>query len=149
MPSRHLSRICAFQTLFELDSREEKDIDDVIKRSIESKEEGKVIEDFVKDLVNGTLKHLKEIDEKLTKAAPEWPLEQMSRVDKNILRLATFELLYTDIPPKVAIDEAVEIAKVFGSDASYKFVNGVLGTIYDKFYSSKTTKKPKKEKSKS
>ena len=109
MPSRHLSRVCAFQSIYEWDFRPKASINNIISKNIDK------------------------FDAEIVKSAPEWPLEQISRVDKNILRLATYELInIEDIPPKVTIDEAVEIAKTFGSENSSKFVNGVLGTIYRK-----------------
>ena len=87
---------------------------------------------FVESLVNGVLKERKAIDEKIQPIAPDWPIEQIARVDRNILRIGVFELLHQAdvVPPKVAINEAVELAKAFGSDNSSKFVNGVLGTAY-------------------
>ena len=83
------------------------------------------------DLINGVMKRLSEIDKYITKYATEWPLEQITIVDRNILRIGVYELIFNDeIPAKVAINEAIEIAKTFGSDSSGKFVNGVLGAIY-------------------
>lgn len=87
--------------------------------------------EYVHRVVNGTLENLAEFDKLITDAAPEWPLDQISVIDKTILRLAAYELLKDqDIPPKVAINEAVEIAKTFGGENSSKFINGVLGTLY-------------------
>lgn len=87
--------------------------------------------EYVHRVVKGTEQYLEEFDGLITKAAPEWPLEQISVIDKSILRLAAYELLKDeDIPPKVAINEAVEIAKTFGGENSSKFINGVLGTLY-------------------
>ena len=87
--------------------------------------------EYLNRVVEGTMKNLKLIDSLIEQAAPEWPLEQISVIDKSILRLASYELLKDkDIPPKVAINEAVEIAKTFGGDNSSKFINGVLGTLY-------------------
>ena len=86
----------------------------------------------MESLVTGVLKEQKAIDEKIQPIAPDWPIEQIARVDRNILRLGMYELLHQSeiVPPKVAINEAVELAKAFGSDNSSKFVNGVLGTAY-------------------
>lgn len=86
---------------------------------------------FVKNVIAGTMERLPEIDAYITKYATEWPLDQITIVDRNILRIGVYELIYNDdIPAKVAINEAIEIAKTFGSDASGKFVNGVLGAIF-------------------
>lgn len=88
---------------------------------------------FVKDLIAGVLDNIKEIDRYITKYATEWPLDQITIVDRNILRIGVYELVFDEeIPAKVAINEAIEIAKTFGSDSSGKFVNGVLGAIYKK-----------------
>ena len=88
---------------------------------------------FAHHLMEGTLREQKTIDTLIEKCAPEWPLEQVTVIDRNILRLGIYELMYgnyDEVPPKVAINEAIELAKSFGSDASPRFVNGVLGTIY-------------------
>ncbi len=89
--------------------------------------------DFVRKLMEGVIKHKGEIDKIIEKAAPEWPLEQIAVVDRNVLRIGLYELLYADreeVPPKVAINEAIELAKNYGGPNSGKFVNGVLGTVY-------------------
>src|SRR4030065_1788857 len=88
---------------------------------------------FIIYLIKSTLENRKKIDKLIEKCAPEWPLAQVTAVDRNILRLGIFELLYGDyekVPPKVAINEAIELAKSFGGESSGRFVNGVLGTIY-------------------
>lgn len=133
--NRHLGRIIAFQTLYEYDfhggTKSDLVVDDVLTRNLSQYED--VVEDqkFVKDLVLGTLKHQTKLDNAIGPAAPDWPVEQIARVDKVVLRLALYELIIKkDVPPKVAINEAVEIAKSFGGENSSKFVNGVLGTIY-------------------
>lgn len=91
---------------------------------------------FARSLLRGILAHHQEIDRAVQKAAPTWPLDQMARVDLNILRLAIFEIIFdNEVPLKVAINEAIELAKTFGSDNSPKFVNGVLGTIVAEFES--------------
>ena len=85
------------------------------------------------ELARGALAHLDEIDAAIQSAAPEWPITQMARIDKSILRLAIYEILYNNaVPAKAAINEAVELAKSYGSDTSSRFVNGVLGTIYSR-----------------
>lgn len=123
------------QALFEWDFRgqDDKKMEDIIKHNIEEFAPG--VEDFtfVEKLAKGTLKHRKDIDPIIEKCAPEWPLDQVTVVDRNILRLGIFELMYgnyDEVPPKVAINEAIELAKTFGGDNSARFVNGVLGTIY-------------------
>ena len=88
---------------------------------------------FVETLINGVIKKQKKIDSVIEKAAPEWPLEQIAAVDRNVLRIGLYELLFgnkKEVPNKVAINEAIELAKTFGGDSSGKFVNGVLGTVY-------------------
>ncbi len=85
---------------------------------------------FVRELVNGTVKNLEEIDSNIRKYAPAWPVDQIAIVDRNILRLAIFEILFDNkVPVKVAVNEAVELAKTFGSESSAKFINGVLGSV--------------------
>ncbi len=130
--NRHLGRIVAMQTLYEFDFREGKEpLAEILRRNLAQYED--VIDDtnFVHDLVEGVMSNHKKIDGSIGPAAPEWPVEQIARVDKIILRLAVYELMIKrDVPPKVAINEAVELAKSFGGENSSKFVNGVLGTIY-------------------
>ncbi len=133
--NRHLGRIVAMQTLYEYDFRgaaePHPDVGDVLERNL--KEFSGTIEDtqFVHDLVEGTLKSRAEIDAIIGPAAPDWPVEQIAKVDKIILRLGSYELIIKrEVPPKVAINEAVELAKAFGGENSSKFINGVLGTIY-------------------
>src|SRR6266702_7007955 len=135
--NRHLGRIIALQTLYEYDFRksagdESVDLDEILGRNLERYEDTIDDKEFVNKLVHGASVKLKELDETIQPIAPEWPLDQISRIDKTILRLALFELLDLQdlVPPKVAINEAVELAKAFGGDNSSKFVNGVLGTAY-------------------
>ena len=90
-------------------------------------------ESFINDLAHGVLKHQAQIDEIIVKSAPEWPLAQITIVDRNVLRIGIYELLFGDkqqVPPKVAINEAIELAKGYGGESSGRFVNGVLGTIF-------------------
>ncbi|MBI2952826.1 MAG: transcription antitermination factor NusB [Chloroflexi bacterium] len=128
--SRRRARILALQTLYEVDTASHPAAD-VLKRHLE--EEGAQHETgmFARQLVEGTLRELNQIDEVIRECAPAWPLEQMAKLDKNILRLAIFEILFDNsaTPPKVVINEAVELAKLFGGEASSKFVNGVLGSV--------------------
>ena len=136
MASRHLARSIAMQTLYEWDFSEMKgDIQKLIEKNIKEFGPGleEINKDFIRTLTNGVLQHRDSIDKIITKAAPEWPLEQITMVDRNVLRLGLFELLYgnkEEVPPKVAINEAIELAKNFSGESSGKFVNGVLGTVF-------------------
>jgi N utilization substance protein B len=128
---RHRVRIVVLQTLFEVDLTGH-DPRDVLQRHIEERSFPAPAEEFARQLLDGVLEHCQEIDELITQAAPNWPLDQMARIDVNILRIAIDELLFSGdahIPVKAAINEAVELAKSFGSDSSRRFVNGVLGTL--------------------
>lgn len=138
---RHLAREIALQTLFSEDFHKDK-ITNI--QTFTSDELVKIdeIEEYDKDLctniLNGVREKKEEIDTLISEFAPQWPISQMKLVDLQILRIAIFEGFITDItPPKVAIDEAIEIAKIFGGDSSDKFVNGVLGAIYEKKFSDK------------
>ena len=135
--NRHLGRIVALQSLYEYEFRvhaEDKsvDIDEILSRNLDRYENEIEDTDFVNTLVKGVLEHQNDLDDHIRPLAPEWPLEQIARIDRNILRLGLYELLYRaeQVPPKVAINEAVDLAKAFGSDNSSKFINGVLGTAY-------------------
>lgn len=127
---RRKARIVALQTLFEIDSVGHP-VDEVLAHTLEETPLNEEGIRFARNLVYGVLDHLDEIDHLIQLAAPTWPLSQMSGIDKNILRLAIFEILYNEgrTPAKAAINEAVELAKLFGSDNSSRFVNGVLGTV--------------------
>ncbi len=128
--NRHLSRVIIMQTLYEWDFRPEADLGEIKQRNIDNYKED-ADADFIDTTIKGVIENIKEADELIAKAAPEWPLEQISTVDKTILRIAVFEILHSgEVPPKVAINEAVELGKTFGSENSSKFINGVLGTIY-------------------
>lgn len=131
MPNRHLSRIIIMQTLYEWDFRSDKgNIDSLMDRNVENFIED-CDKDFIKENIDGIIKNIGEIDKIIEKAAPEWPVDQIAVIDKTILRLAIFELVFKkEIPPKVVINEAVELAKSYGSENSSKFVNGVLGTLF-------------------
>lgn len=135
--NRHLGRIVALQTLYEYEFRrqlndESANIDEICQRNL-ARYDG-VVGDvkFVEQLVQGVVKTESKLDEILQPLAPEWPLKQIARIDRNILRLGLFELVFMGetVPPKVAINEAVELAKSFGSDSSSRFINGVLGTAF-------------------
>lgn len=135
--NRHLGRIVALQTLYEYEFRVQANdssvsTDEILGRNLARYESAIEDTDFVKSLVSGVVDHQVDLDGKLQPIAPEWPLEQIARIDRAVLRLGLYELLYRadEVPPKVAINEAVELAKAFGSDNSSKFVNGVLGTAF-------------------
>jgi len=132
--NRHLGRIVALQTLYEQDFRAESgdttfNLDEVLQRNIARYESTVDDKQFIADLVKGVTEHQAKLDAELTPLAPEWPLDQIARMDRVVLRMGLYELRYTtDIPPKVVINEAVELAKAFGGENSSKFINGVLGT---------------------
>lgn len=135
MANRHLSRSIALQALFEWDFRGKRSdhLKQICAHTIAEFAPGLDDTDFIYTLVLGVQQHLTEIDALITRSAPDWPLEQITNVDRNVLRLGIFELRFAqadDVPPKVAINEAIELAKTFGGVSSGKFVNGVLGTIY-------------------
>jgi len=133
MSNRHLARTIALQTLFAWDFNGQKDNDIELLISDNFANFAPNFDDggFVKDLVAGVREYVAVIDKYIIKYATEWPLDQITTIDRNILRLGIYELLYTAVPPRVAINEAIEVAKSFGGDASGKFVNGVLGALYN------------------
>jgi len=133
MSNRHLARTIAMQTLFmwDFNGRKDQDLSKMIKGNFFNFAPNFNDDGFVKRLIKGVVKNLPKIDEYIIKYATEWPLDQITIVDRNILRIGVYELvLAADIPPKVAINEAIETAKTFGGESSGKFVNGVLGAIY-------------------
>lgn len=135
MASRHLSRSIAMQSLYEWDfsGRKQESLDAIVKKNIEEYGPGLENADFIWKLIKGVVENIDKIDQIIEKAAPEWPLEQITIVDRNVLRLGLYELLFgsrEEVPPKVAINEAIELAKNFGGESSGKFINGVLGTVY-------------------
>ena len=132
MANRHLSRTIAMQSLFEWDFNDGKDeLLEIIKNHINEFAGAGDDPGFVFELTEGVAKNLPAIDEIIVKHAPEWPIAQIPPVDRNVLRLGVFELIFLkQVPPKVAINEAVELGKTFGGESSGKFVNGVLGAIY-------------------
>ncbi|PIU42913.1 MAG: transcription antitermination factor NusB [Parcubacteria group bacterium CG_4_9_14_0_2_um_filter_35_11] len=136
MAYRHLSRSIAMQSLYERDFRNlsEKELGEVVERNIREFGPGMEDTDFSKKIVSGVIKNLKNIDTIIEKSAPKFSLQQINIIDRNILRIGVYELLYADkeeVPPKVAINEAVELAKNFSGETSRKFVNGVLGTVFN------------------
>jgi N utilization substance protein B len=135
MSNRHLSRSVVLQTLFEWDCRGRKDqeLKDIISRNSKEFAPGVTDTSFIQELAGGVVSKSRDIDEVISKAAPEWPIEKISPVDRNVLRLGLFELLFADrneVPAKVAINEAIELAKTFGGETSGRFVNGVMGAVY-------------------
>ncbi len=145
MASRHLARVISLQTLYTWDFLDNHIKDEKYKDKYDANDilgynlaefgpdiEGE--EEFIKSIVGGIFENWKEINKNITKLAPDWPLDQINTVDRNVLRIGIYELKYGDekaVPPKVAINEAIELAKNFGGPSSGRFVNGVLGTFYN------------------
>lgn len=155
--NRHLARIVALQTLYEYDFRlrsDDKDVsvDELIKRHLGRYKDTIDDIDFAEELIRGTISKTEELDEQLQPLAPDWPLAQIGRIDHAILRIALYELMNMkkkNIPPKVTINEAVELAKSFGSENSSRFINGVLGSAWrnaDPEAAAKDAKKPEGDK---
>ncbi|MBP9747444.1 transcription antitermination factor NusB [Patescibacteria group bacterium] len=136
MSNRHLARRFALQSLYEWDFwGRDRDPVEICERNVERWmfEEGESFDEmpFTLDIVKGVLEHQERINTTIAKFAPDWPLEKITMIDRNILRVGIYELLYNfDIPSKVAINESIELAKSFGGDSSGRFVNGVLGAVY-------------------
>jgi N utilization substance protein B len=135
MANRHLSRSIVMQSLFELDFTNQplERLHEILARNGEEFAPGISDRTFIEDLAKRVLEKRPQLDEIIEKAAPEWPIAQIAPVDRTILRIGLYELLFTDrseVPAKVAINEAIELAKTFGGETSGKFVNGVLGTVY-------------------
>ena len=129
---RRQARITTLQTLYEYDTAHH-DVDAVLQRHTDERRLSPRVAEYAGELAHGVLAHLDEIDNTIQEVASDWPIAQMARIDKNILRLAIYEILYNNaVPAKAAINEAVELAKSFGSDTSSRFVNGVLGTIFNR-----------------
>ncbi len=135
--NRHLGRIISLQSLYELEFRNkagdaEADLSTIIAKNIEPYEKALGDTEFVYNLTTGVAEKAKELDEELKPLAPEWPISSIAAIDRNILRMGLYELKFCSeqVPPKVAINEAVELAKAFGSDNSSRFINGVLGTAF-------------------
>ena len=154
--NRHLGRIIALQTLYEQDFRREAgdqefDLEDVLNRNIGRYQEMVDDKAFIEELVRGVSKHQNDLDAQLQPIAPEWPIDQIARMDRVVLRIGLYELQFEkDVPPKVVINEAVELAKAFGGENSSKFVNGVLGTVMrqrDEADAKEAKKSPTKKKS--
>lgn len=134
MASRHLSRSIVLQSLYEWDFyNKEGELKSIVDRNIKDFGPGLEDLDFIFKLSEGVQSHMSDMDKIIEKAAPEWPIAQISIIDRNVLRIGLYELLYAnkeEVPPKVAINEAIELAKTFAGQTSGKFINGVLGTVY-------------------
>ena len=135
MANRHLSRSIVLQSLFEWDfgSKSSKEAQEIFARNAQEFAPGMGDFSFMENLIKGILEKRKDIDLIIEKAAPDWPIDKISVIDRNILRIGLYELLFADrsqVPPKVAINEAIELSKTFGGETSSKFVNGVLGAVY-------------------
>ncbi|MBI2415550.1 MAG: transcription antitermination factor NusB [Candidatus Kerfeldbacteria bacterium] len=132
MSNRHLARTIALQSLYEWDfTGQQSDTAALLQRN--QAEFAPEFDDnqFSQQLVQNIVQHLAELNRLITNYAPEWPLDQITVIDRNVLRIGLYELLFSgEVPPKVAINESIELAKTFGGPSSGKFVNGVLGTIY-------------------
>jgi transcription antitermination protein NusB len=132
MSNRHLLRTIALQSLFEWDFHNRQgDLDDILDRVTKEFAPSAEGNEFAKELLMGVIEKIDELDAVIVAHAPEWPIEQITIIDRNVLRLGIFELMFLqDTPAKVVINEAVEMGKRFGGDSSGKFVNGVLGALY-------------------
>ena len=145
MSNRHLARSLVMQTLFEWDfnNKNNNSLPNIIERNLKEFGYGLNEEiDFIKNMVDGVAKNIEEIDELIQKFAPQWPIDQITIIDRNVLRIGVYELKFRNegVPPKVAINEAIELAKNFGGPSSGKFVNGVLGAIYNEMKSNQDKK---------
>lgn len=148
MSNRHLARTIALQTLYQWDfnERDQGNIKEYVKINLDNFAPHFDDKGFIENLVTGVIDNQDKIDALIIKYAPEWPIEQITMVDRNVLRIGIQEMKYdADIPEKVAINEAIELAKTFGGESSGKFVNGVLGTIYKEMLDNETNKDQKKE----
>jgi len=135
MANRHLSRSIAIQSLYEWDFKGKNPavLKKIVERNIKEFGPGLKDADFIWQLVNGVIENLEKLDKIIEKSAPEWPIDQITVVGRNVLRAGLYELLFgnrDEVPPKVAINEAIELAKTFGGESSGRFINGVLGTVY-------------------
>ncbi|MEK7061987.1 MAG: transcription antitermination factor NusB [Patescibacteria group bacterium] len=145
--NRHLSRTLAMQIIYEWDFIGKKNLNEIKSRSYEIFTRD-LDQEYADKIIDGVIKNTDSLDKKIVAVAPDWPIEQVANIDKAILRVSIFELEhFPDIPPKVIINEAVELAKSFGGNNSFKFVNGVLGTIYrhsDRFEEDESTDEKQK-----
>lgn len=138
MATRHLIRSIILQSLYEWDFyKQQEELTTVIERNLAEFGAGIDEPEFAWKLINGVISHMPEIDTIIRRAAPQWPLEQIPVIDRNVLRIGLYELLFADhaeIPEKVAINESIELAKNFGGPNSGKFINGVLGTVFKEMH---------------
>lgn len=151
MANRHLGRSVVLQSLFEWDfcGQKEKGVKEIIIRNAKEFAPGMSDTSFIEELIENVISKRSDLDKIITKAAPDWPLEKISVVDRNVLRMGLYELLFADreeVPAKVAINEAIELAKTFGGENSGKFVNGVLGSVYKELGEPGKDSSPKKKK---
>lgn len=136
MASRHLSRSVVLQTLFESDMQGGLDVkkaEEILERNLADSSHGDADAAFATTLLSNIIAKKDDVDAVMIAAAPEWPLDKIAPIDRNVLRIGLYELMFGDtseVPPKVALNEAIELAKSFGGDSSGKFINGVLGTVY-------------------
>ena len=150
MGSRHLCRSIALQSLYEWDFHGQKPemLDKIVEKNIKEFGAGLEETDFIWKLVHGVRDHLDYLNKIIEKTAPEWPIDQISIVDRNVLRLGLYELIYADkkeVPPQVAINEAIELAKGFGGESSGRFINGGLGTVYRQLQEKEKQKEDEKD----
>ena len=135
MATRHISRSIVMQSLYEWDfGKMKQDLMSITRKNTEEFGAGLEETDFIFELTEGILKNKETIDKIIEKTAPDWPLPQINLLDRNILRIGIYELLYEDkdaVPPKLAINESIELAKNYGGENSRRFVNGVLGTVFN------------------
>ncbi len=152
MSNRHLARSLALQSLYEWDfhSQEQDQAQSIIERNLKEFAPDMDERPFALNLVKGIMDHKDDIDAAIGKFAPDWPIERITTVDRNALRMGIYELIYDqEIPSKVAINEAIELAKTFGGESSGKFVNGVLGAVYRDQMANGVSKNADKPKEKS
>jgi len=147
MATRHLLRAVILQTLFEWDFYDKKsDVTEVLERNMKEFAPDVDEPEFAWKILKGVVDHLEDIDATITRVAPEWPLERIAIIDRNILRIGIYEILYADkseVPPKVAINEAIELGKNYGGPNSSRFINGVMGTIYKELFPEEINEKNK------
>lgn len=147
MANRHLARTIALQILYQWDFKgmPENRLSFIVQNILKEFASNLEKQEFVFELIEGAQKNLKAIDSLITKYAPEWPIEKITIVDRNVLRLGIYELKFSKgVPPRVAINEAIELAKTFGGESSGKFINGVLGAIYKNMVAEGEVKEEKK-----
>jgi N utilization substance protein B len=134
MATRNLGRGVVLQSLFEWDFFGfEPDLEEIVKRNLDEFAPGFTEENFVIKLTSGIKEHIKKLDDIITASAPDWPVSKLPIVDRNVLRIGLYELLFSnrkEVPPRVAINEAIELAKTYGGLNSGRFINGVMGTVY-------------------